>query len=244
VLLIDIETSPLKAYTWGMFDQNIGLNQLIEPTRMLCFAAKWLGEPKSKTMFFSEHAHGDDMVPAAHALLDEADAVMHFNGKSFDIKHLNREFLQAALTPPSPYAQIDLLLAARSKFKFPSNKLQYISTALGLAGKVEHEGFPLWVKCMAGDAAAWRRMEKYNRQDVILLEELYHILLPWLPQIPNLQLYTETTGCPSCGSEHIQRRGYAYTRLSKFRQFRCQACGSWFRSNKREAGATLAPVVQ
>jgi hypothetical protein len=34
---------------------------------------------------------------------------------------------------------------------------------------------------MNGDDKAWREMKKYQVQDVVLLEELYQVLLPWLP---------------------------------------------------------------
>lgn len=242
VLLLDIETSPLIAYTWGMWDQNVGLPQLIEPTRMLCFAAKWLGD--EGTMFFSEQKHGRlAMVKAAWDLLYDADVVMHFNGKKFDIPHLNREFLEHSLTPPAPYAQLDLLLAARKRFNFPSNKLQYISTALGLEGKVAHEGFDLWKKCLAGDRVAWGRMETYNRQDVELLEDLYLILLPWLDN-PNRFLYEPGTGCPTCGHSELTRHGYARTTLSRFEQYTCLSCGSWFRSSRRVAGVSRQRVAQ
>jgi hypothetical protein len=242
VLLIDIETSPISAYVWGLTNQFISIGQIIEPTRMLCFAAKWLGD--KGTMFWSEHADGREaMVEAAHRLYDEADVVMHFNGKSFDSKHLNREFLTAGMAPPSPYKQVDLLLAARKNFRFPSNKLAYLSEALGLEGKTAHEGFSLWPKCMAGDAKAWKKMEKYNRRDVELLEELYEKLLPWVPTLPNRHLYGDS-GCPACGHDDLRTNGFAYTAVSKFRQYRCGSCGTFFRSSKREFGTSLQQVAR
>ncbi len=243
VLLLDIETSPNLAHVWSLWNNNVSLNQLQASTEMLCFAAKWLGE--KGTMFYSQHSIDRlGMIEIAHALLDEADVVMHYNGKNFDVKHLNREFIEAGLAPPSPFKQIDLLLAVRKNFRFPSNKLQYVSTALGLEGKAKHEGHDLWVKCMAGDAAAWKRMERYNRQDVLLLEELYDKLLPWVPTLPSRHLYGDT-GCPACGSViGLQPNGYAYTGVSKFRQFRCNDCGSFFRSNKRDFGIELVQVAR
>ena len=242
ILLLDIETSPNLADVWGLFNNNVSLNQLRESTRMLCFAAKWLGE--KGTQFWSEHTHGRDMmVEAAHVLLNSADVVMHYNGKNFDVKHLNREFLQAGLTPPSPFKQVDLLLAVRKNFRFPSNKLQYVSTALGLEGKAKHEGHDLWVKCMAGDREAWKRMERYNRQDVLLLEALYEKLLPWVPSLPHRGLYGDT-GCPACGSPDLRPNGYAYTGVSRFRQVRCHDCGTYFRSNRREFGVELVQVAR
>jgi hypothetical protein len=241
VLLLDIETSPNLAHVWGLWNNNVSLNQLQASTQMMCFAAKWLGE--RETFFASERTGRQFMLDFAWDLLDQADVVMHYNGKNFDVKHLNREFIEEGLAPPSPFKQIDLLLAVRKNFRFPSNKLQYVSTALGLEGKAKHEGHDLWVKCMAGDAAAWKRMEKYNRQDVLLLEELYEKLLPWVPSLPSRHLYGDT-GCPTCGSRDLRANGYAYTGVSKFRQVRCDACGSFFRSNKREFGVELIQVAR
>jgi len=51
ILLIDIEVAPNTAHVWGIFDQNISINQLLESSYTLCYAAKWYGE--SKIMFDS-----------------------------------------------------------------------------------------------------------------------------------------------------------------------------------------------
>lgn len=242
ILCLDIETSPNLAYVWDIWNQNVGLNQLVESTEVLCVAAKWLGE--RKIHFSSVHEHGKvRMLSDVHQLMDDADALMHYNGRKFDIPHLNREFVLAGLTPPSPYAQIDLWEVVKRKFRFTSTKLEYVSKALGLKGKVQHEGFELWVKCLAGDAAAWKRMEKYNRQDVMLLEELYAILLPWIPNHPTRTLYEGGSHCPSCGGRNMVKRGYSYTKVSKYQQWKCNDCGSWFRSAHRVDAVSVRQVA-
>lgn len=225
----------MKVWTWGLWDQNININQIIEPTRVICFAAKWVGDRKI------EFHVGDDMIERAWELLDEADAVMTYNGIKFDLPHLSREFVERGWGPPSPYQHIDLIKTARRRFRMPSNKLEYIARALGLDGKVKHEGFDLWVKCMAGDAAAWRRMEKYNKRDVTLLEDVYAVLQPWIPGHPNRNLYTDAEVCPKCGAPgtNLQRRGTATTLASKFQRWQCKACGGWFRSTRRLEGVTV-----
>lgn len=241
-LFIDIETSPNLVYTWGLWNQNVGINQIVEPTRMLCFAAKWLGDPH--TSFFSEHASSrEEMVWTAWSLLNEADVVVHYYGSRFDVPHMNREFLEAGLTPPSPFKQVDLKFAVSKRFKLPSNKLQFVSQTLGLSGKEETGGFDLWRDCMAGDPAAWDRMETYNRRDVTLLEEVYERLLPWVPNAPNRHLYTGSGGCPSCGHDALVENGLYRTPLSVFQQYLCGACGSWFRGSKRIDGATVQQAV-
>ena len=242
-LLIDIETSPNTALIFDLWDQNVSLNQLLDTTVMLCFAAKWLD--KKGMEFYSVHQDRDAMIENAWRLLDEADVVMHYNGRRFDIPHLNREFVERGWGPPSPFQQVDLLSTVKQRFKFPSNKLEYVSRALGLEGKVKHEGFSLWVKCMDGDAAAWKRMERYNRRDVQLLEDLYHSLQPWVLNHPARTLFTEGAGCPTCGAalESVERAGRYNTKTRTYRQYRCVECGSYFRSTRSERGVHLTGVA-
>jgi uncharacterized protein YprB with RNaseH-like and TPR domain len=122
------------------------------------------------------------MIKAAWDLLDEADAVVGYNSKRFDIKHLNTEFkVVAGLDPYSPFQHIDLLQVTRREFAFGSNKLESVADRLGLGKKREHEGFALWTRCEAGDAKAWNRMKAYNVQDVKLTEKLFEDYRAWIP---------------------------------------------------------------
>lgn len=233
ILLLDIESSPNTVYAWGLWKQNISLSQIVDTSSMLCWAAKWLGD--DEVMFSSIMTGKKRMLKAIHKLLDEADAVVHYNGARFDIPTLNKEFLEAGMNPPSPYAQIDLLRTARQQFRFPSNKLDYVARALGLGGKVKHEGFELWIKCMERDPEAWTKMEEYNIQDVVLLEDVYHRFLPWIKNHPNKALHEDSEhSCPSCGSHRLQKRGYNVTQGGKYRRFQCQDCGTWSSERKTE----------
>jgi len=237
VLAVDIETTPLITYTWGLFNQNIGINQIEKPTEVLCFAARWLGKPKNSIEFYSSHKDGQHpMLDHAWDLIDEADAVLHFNGKSFDMKHFNREFIVGGWNPPSPVIQIDLLSAVRKIARFPSNKLQYVSQVLGIGEKMPHEGFDLWLRCMAGEEGAWSRMERYNKQDVHLLVDLYHRLLPWLPGLPNNNLFNGTGGCPRFGctgtADDLKLNGFRRTQVGKFQTYECRKCGGYSTSGK------------
>lgn len=231
ILLLDIETAPIKAYAWGMFDQNIGANQIIGSGYVLCWAAKWHGDA---AMHFDsvQKAKPRVMLRGVHKLLDEADAVVHYNGLKFDIPTLNKEFIKNGFRPPSPYKQIDLLRVARYAFRFESNKLDFVSQALGIGAKVKHEGFDLWVKCMDGDEKAWAKMGRYNRGDVRLLERLYHRLRPWIERHPNHSAFKDDLCCPKCGSEKVQRRGDQVALSRTYRRYQCQTCGGWFRGNK------------
>lgn len=232
ILLLDIETAPITCHAWGLWDQRIGLNQVLEPGHTLCWAAKWLGD--KKVMFNSVYASSpESMLDDIHDLLDAADVVIHYNGTKFDIPTLHKEFLVHNMEPPAPFKQVDLLKVVRKQFKFPSNKLDFVSQALGLGSKHKHKGHELWVGCMNDDEASWRTMERYNKQDVILLEKLYKRLLPWIhnhPSVPVQNHAVDAPACPTCGSENVQRRGTSVTKTQRYRRYQCQECGTWSRS--------------
>jgi uncharacterized protein YprB with RNaseH-like and TPR domain len=177
-LFLDIETTPMQVYTWGLWDQNISIDQIIKSTEMLCFGARWLGS--KKVIFKSVHHDGKEaMLEELHELMEEADVLVGWNSASFDHKHINREFLENGMLPPSPVKDLDLMSVTKANFMFPSNKLDYVAQKLEVGAKVKHSGFRLWLGCMAGDKDSWKEMKKYQIQDVNLLIDLYDILLPW-----------------------------------------------------------------
>ena len=241
-LTIDIETRPNLAYVWRLWDQNVSLPALIESVDVLSFAAKWYG---SKPIIFKSVYHDGEeaMIQAAYELLDEADAVIHYNGKRFDTPHLNRKFLEVSMTPPSPFKEIDLLETVKKKFAFPSNKLEYVLKALGIGSKLKHEGFDMWVKCLAGDEKAWKTMKAYNIQDVRETEKLYDYLLPWIVGHPSFGAETGEDVCPTCGSSSLVREGFAYTATGAFQRYHCADCGHWSRATKRSAGTHITNVA-
>ena len=242
MLFFDLETSPNLVYTWGLFNQNIGINQIVEPTQVLCFGAQWLGE--KKVHFRSVHHDGKEaMLDHLHELMDEADVLCGWNSQQFDHGHIRREFIEAKMSPPSPTKDYDLMRVAKTA-RWPSNKLDYVAQRLGVGSKVQHEGFDLWRKCMAGEDAAWKRMRKYQIQDVKLLVELYEELKPWAPKKhPGRNVIDGVTdGCPVCGKAEWHRRGYESLSTGKYQKFQCRNCGSWSRSKSSEFSTTMRSI--
>ena len=244
ILLIDIETAPHTVYAWGLWNQNIGINQVATPGYTICFAAKWYG--KRGVMFHSAQKDGQDgMVQAAWDLLNEADAVVHYNGARFDVPTLNKEFIKHDLTPPAPYHQIDLLKVVKRQFRFFSNKLDAVLRFLGMPQKMSHKGFDLWRECMEGDDKAWRTMERYNRRDVTTMERLYDRVLPWITTHPNHALYADTERplCPNCGGK-VTAQGYRHTKTQTYRRYQCQDCGAWSRDRTTVVPRSKRRLVQ
>jgi hypothetical protein len=241
LLTLDIETRPNLAHVWALWDQNVGLSQIVEVGSVICFAAKWHGD--KKVMFASDHHDGHEaMVRRAHELMSEADGIIGWNSAGFDVKHLKREFVLAGLGPPAPHVDIDLLRTSRRQFKFASNKLEHVARQLGVGGKVKHDGFELWVKCMADDPKAWALMKKYCVGDVVLTEQVYDRLLPWIQGHPHPGLFGGAkAGCPNCGSMELQMRGSYVTQACRYQRFQCQACGKFGRGpHRRDATQTRA----
>lgn len=227
ILLLDIETSLNKCWTFSLFKAYIPPKQIIEPQRVLCWAAKWLGDD---TVFYRNWNHKDH-ITKIHELLDKADAVIHFNGKAFDVKHLNREFLLNEMEPPSPFSDIDLLQTVRKRFKFPSNKLEWVTVELGYEGKIQNRGVQLWIDCQEGKRAAWQEMKEYNIRDITELEPIYFRLLPWIQSHPNYGHWVEVCDqddrvCSKCGSTNIRKNGLERRTLVPYQRYRCKDCGS------------------
>lgn len=234
ILIFDIETSPNLAWIWGKYEQNsLGF---VQEWDILCFCAKWLGKKKMIKVKKNDFKQGNEdfgVVKKMWDLLNEADIVITHNGDRFDIKKLNSRFIYHELSAPSSYKSIDTLKIARKYFKFNSNKLDDLGEYLKLGRKVKHEGFSLWTKCMAGNKKAWNDMIKYNVQDVLLLEKLYYKFLPFITNHPNVGLYIgKDYVCPTCGSDHLQKRGFHYTKSQVYQRIQCMDCKAWCRQTK------------
>lgn len=233
ILLFDIETAPLLSWVWGLYEQNVVWTE--RNWYMLCFSYKWLGEKKTyvKSLpmyrtYKKDRFNDTELVKDLWDLFNEADMIIGHNASTFDIKKANTRFIENDLLPPSTYQVVDTLKVARRYFGFSSNKLNDLGTYLKLGNKVETGGYKLWRRCIENDSTAWRTMEKYNKQDVDLLEKVYLKLRPWVENHPNLNIINESfASCPSCNSPKIQKRGVRSTRTSIYQRFQCIDCGAW-----------------
>lgn len=246
ILVADIETVPAIVLA---FSQKIGfipIDNVVEPDRMVCYSAKWAGE--DKVAFSSEYHHDrEKMLYSLYSLLDEADAVVTYNGDNFDIPWWNRSFLEQGLGLPSPYVSIDIYKAFKKNTRFFSHKMQYLATSLQLEQrKLDPGGMLTWRKIMGlhgpeEQKKAWGLMRRYNKRDLAPTELLYYEARPLLNSKFNFGLFNDSNDliCPRCGSHRLQRRGVELTSVSSFQRYQCQECGSWTRGGKREKGVDL-----
>jgi DNA polymerase elongation subunit (family B) len=235
ILLLDIETAPILGYVWGLFDQNVGLNQIKKDWHVLSWAAKWLHDSPKNIMYNDQRnakniEDDSKILKEIWHLIDEADILISQNGKSFDIKKLNARFIQHGFPPPSSYRHIDTKILAKRHFAFTSNKLEYMTDKLCTKyKKLKHSkfsGFELWRECLAGNVKAWNEMKKYNMYDVLSLEELYLSMQPWDRSINFDVFHNKLENVCSCGSKKFTKRGFKFTNTGKFHRLICDKCGA------------------
>lgn len=240
IATIDIETAPYVSYTWGLWQQNIGLDQIIEDRTILSFGYKPLGKP---IVFMSTGGRGagrvrDDkaLCAALAKLLDSTDVVVAQNGDQFDVRVINSRLIAHGIKPYSPIRTIDTKKVAKKVAAFASNRLEWLDRVVnGDKGKDKHKkylGQDLWTYCLADVEGAWKVMEKYNKKDVLKTERLYRNLLPWIQHHPNVSVYTgKAFSCPNCGGKTV-KRGVHYSQASAYQQYYCLKCGKWPRGTE------------
>lgn len=252
ILTLDLETAPMKSYHWGLWEQNIGLDMIGDDWTILAYTAKWLHKDR---LIYNDTSYDDDvrndlqLAVELRELLDEADIVVGHNAAAFDVKCANTRMIAWGLEPYSPIHVVDTKKTATSRFRFPSNKLEYLTSRLTNNKKLKHKKFPgfeLWDECLKGNRAAWAEMEKYNKADVKATEELYKIMRPWMTNHPTVvpralpkgKPADRLTNCPTCNSDKLQLRGDQVTKAGiVYDRYHCQGCGSWHRSEKRRKAA-------
>ena len=240
VLILDIETAPMKAFIWKRWKENISLDQTISEWFMLAWSAKWLysSEIFGEVLTPKEVLQEDDsrICMKLWDLLNQATIVITHNGDKFDLPRINSRFIINSLDPPTPYFSIDTCKIAKKQFGFSSNKLDALAGYFDLPHKLE-TGFELWKNCMNGDQESLQYMLTYNKMDVAILEEIYLILRPWIKNHPNIGNLSSTAAvCASCGSVDVEEieGEYYYTNVRKYKLFRCKHCGAISRARLGE----------
>ena len=228
ILLYDLETFANKAYVWGKYEQDV--IAYIQEGYLLSWSAKWLAG-KQITRGLDDYAgykagspDDKELVRELYDLIEEADIVIAHNGDRFDIKKMNERFIFHGFSPPHPYKSLDTLKVAKKHFAFNSNKLDDLGARQKVGRKVKHQGFDLWLGCEAGDRESWRLMKKYNRQDVLLLEQIYYKLRPWIVNHPTDSF---DGSCANCGGKEFGGQRAYMTRKGNNTRHQCNGCGHW-----------------
>lgn len=239
IILFDIETFPLISMNWGIYDQNA--LKVVRPWEIASFAYK---ELNSKEVFCIKRSDFKDstdktVVKKLYQLFKSADILIAHNGDAFDIKKSKARFIKYNLKPLAPITSIDTKKLAKRSFNFTSNSLNDLGEYLGLGKKVQTGGFSLWDECMKNNPKSWALMEKYNKQDVVLLEKVYLKLRSW-SIVPDLNLWklgnndNLNGNCPRCGNKTLRSKGLRRLKTGTHRLLICQTCAGYARHRLSE----------
>lgn len=238
ILLIDIETAPSLGYVWGLWNNNVSLNQLVRDGYVLNWSAAWVGDDYVYSdalhyhkLWKTDPENDVEILKSIWSLLDQADIVVAHNADRFDVPTLNARFIRHGMRPPSTYRTVDTLKIART-FRFISNKLEWLGKILTSQSKLETGGFDLWKSVMNGDVAAFDKMVEYCEQDVLLLEQVYLKLRPWDKKHPAMVVDgpLDNIKCNVCSSTKINKNGSYSTNTQTYQKYQCSECGHNMRS--------------
>ena len=258
ILFWDLESSLMEGYFFGIWQQNIPLTRVKKQSHLL--TASWAlndGVVQGVRLTPEQVRVSDDLdvVVKIVQAINEADLIVTFNGKKFDVKLLNTRALFWGLPPIKPVKHIDLMEQSKRLFKFPSNSMQNISMYLGEDGKIATSGTRLWERCAEWEnyqtcSNALEEMLTYNGQDIEVTRDLYYCFQGWMKNIPNLGTITNevsgnhTVRCSHCGSDNVSHRNdKTYTAVSSFDLYRCgeENCRGVSRITK--SGKNLVGVI-
>lgn len=228
ILFYDIETAPNLAYVWGKWQQDVISYE--KEREILSIAYSWGVEGPVSCLTREGEKDDKKLVKEIAQLMNEANITVAHNGDKFDRKVIKARMLYHGLPPMSMAASVDTCKAAKNYFNFNSNSLNDLCKYLQLGVKAKHSGFDLWLGCMGNAPESWKLMEKYNKQDVVLLKRLYSRLLPWIENHPNVSKVVNpasynTAVCPSCSSLKIKKDGVRATITALKQMWRCGECG-------------------
>ena len=236
---LDLECSNLNA-DWGV---------------IICGCIKWdNGKSKGKLESFrmTDYDQKDMMddsgvCMAMRDALDTADMWVSWYGAKFDIPYLQARLLNhgektaSTLTP-----HVDLWRTSRYQLKVSSNRLANVQRFFKLKASKTPIDQGVWFKAIAGHSPSMNEVVKHCKEDVKMLEEMYHIFLPLIKGHPNIELFKEKPvddpTCPKCGSSHLWRHGYKVTKTRKYQKWHCQNCGS-VSSNRSSEGVAAPPLT-
>lgn len=235
-LFFDIETSPCIGFFWKPgYKLNIGHDNIVEDSAIICISYKWQDEKRVHTV---EWDKGNDrgVLKKFIPILKQADEAVGHNLDRYDIPWVNTRALKHGLGPVPIWKTADTLAIARKRFRFNSNRLDYIGKFLFGEGKIE-TNYGLWKDIVLKNCPkAMKKMVRYCEQDVRLLqrvwEELhkYHNVKTHAGVLHGLDKWS----CPRCASEDVIKSKNRVTAAGGVQhQMRCKSCGGYYSISDR-----------
>jgi DNA polymerase elongation subunit (family B) len=237
-LFFDIETAPNVGLFWEAgYKKNIDYTNITRERAIICICYKWEDDEEAQALTWDKKQNDKKMLQTFVKIAAQADELVGHNGNKFDLAWIRTRCLYHGIDMFPKYTVIDTLSIARSKFKFNSNKLDYIGKFLKLGEKIK-TSYSLWVDILLGKSQpALDEMINYCKQDVILLEQIYNKIKSHLEPKTHFGVIfkQKRQSCPECGSDDNISHGIRVSSNGlKYRRLQCMTCSKHFRENIRE----------
>jgi DNA polymerase elongation subunit (family B) len=228
-LIFDCEVSPNIGFFWNPGHKiNISYENIIKERAIICICYKWQGDKKTHSLQWDSKQDDKKMLKEFIKVANTADELVGHNGDKFDLAWIRTRCLYHKIDMFPSYTTVDTLKVARGKFRFNSNRLDYIGKFLGIGQKL-HTGFDLWKNIALNDCErSMNKMVKYCKQDVNLLEKIFIELQNHIPVKTHAGVLQgkKKRSCPRCGSDRVKVN---LTKVSAAgivkKQLQCKNCG-------------------
>ena len=231
ILFWDIETSLMKTYVFDLYPERIPMEDIIQDWWIICASWMTLEDTKVKAVstlsdrerYKKDFTDDYYVVKKLREVLEDVDLLIAHNGDKFDLKKFNARLMYHNLDPLPPIKTLDTLKEHKKIAKTTSNKLDYLGEFYKTGRKIETNK-KLWRDISEGNRKAVKEMVTYNKQDVLLLRDVYLRERKYYKNHPILN-----NNVCRCGSSNLHKRGIAVTKVGKYQRYQCQDCGAWLR---------------
>lgn len=247
-LFFDIETTDyeITLRTWSLRNsiKYFDPRWITREKQIICISYKWQYEDMIHTL---DWRNGEkQMLKDFIKIMGEAHEVVAHNCDNFDIKFLRTRCLSNGVLMFPNYRSLDTLKKTRSFFLNASNKLGYLGEWLGIGGKQEHDGKKLWDDVLAGDVKRLEEMIRYCERDVVMLEDYYFIISPFITHNNNFAVLTggDRWDCPECASSDVKMyRTYSTPMGVIRREMKCNNCKKQYKISNKTYMRMLESVI-
>ena len=230
-LYFDLECSPNIGFFWTAgYKLNISTESIIKERAIICICYKWEDEKETHSVYWDSKQNDKKLLIEFIKVANQANELVGHNGDKFDLAWIRTRCLFHRIEMFPTYVTIDTLKVARSKFKFNSNKLNYIAQYLGIGEKI-HTEYNLWKEIVLNKCkVSMDKMIKYCIQDVILLEKVHKELNHHIPAKTHYGVVfgQDRGSCPECGSDELIQNNKVVTASGLTRiQYKCKVCNKY-----------------
>ena len=236
-LYFDVEVSPNIGLFWEAgYKKNIGHDNIIKERAIICICYKWEDEKEVYSLQWDSKQSDKKMLEQFIKVANQSDEMVGHNGDRFDLSWIRTRCLFHKIDMFPNYITVDTLKISRSKFRFNSNKLDYIAKFLGVGKKIKTD-FSLWKDILLHkDKVAMSKMVKYCKMDVIVLEKVYDQLRNHIPIKTHFgKVFNQDRGsCPECGSDDLYVKCTRFTASgTQKNQYQCKTCHKYHTKTER-----------